>query len=94
MNSAAVMTPSVPSFCSPGTPPSALFVMSFQRPGLRISPAASAIVRTSRPAASSTRQRTVSPGRILRSGWSSRRTVKLPPGIATLQASRLSMQVP
>ncbi len=39
-NSAEVMTPSVPSFCMPGRPPSALLVMSFHSPCLRISPPA------------------------------------------------------
>ncbi len=95
MNSAEVMTPSVPSFCSPGTPPSALLVMSFQSPFLRISPPERVIRFTAAPSSSSTSKVTVSSGRILRSWWSVRRTVQRRPlGMAIRQESRLSMQVP
>ncbi len=89
------MTPSVPSFCSPGTPPSALLVMSFHSPFLRISPPERAIRLTAAPASSSTSKVTVSSGRILRSWWSARRTVQRRPlGMAIRQEIRLSMQVP
>ncbi len=95
MNSADVMTPSVPSFCTPGSPPSALFVMSFQRPRLRISLPSSEISRTRPPAASRTSKRTTSSKRILRSWWFTRRTIQSwPPGMAMRNETRLSMQVP
>src|SRR5919197_1241349 len=80
------MTPSVPSFCTPGSPESALLVMSFHSPFLRISAPVSRTVRTSAPAASRTSQVTGSSGRILRSGWSTRRT---PPRALWGEAPRL-----
>ena len=95
MNSAPVITPSVPSFCSPGRPPRALLVMSFHSPLRRISSPRRVIRCSAVPASSSTSKATVSPGRILRSRWSARRMVqRWPPGMAMVQDTRLSMQVP
>ena len=67
-NSAEVTIPSVPSFCSPGRPPSTLLVMSFQRPGFRISAPESSTVRTREPPPSVRAKRSRSPGRIFRNG--------------------------
>ena len=77
------MTPSVPSFCTPGRPPRALLVMSFHSPGLRISLPARSMVRRGAPAASQTSNSTRSSGRILRIRWLVRRTLsRVPPGMA------------
>ena len=84
MNSADVMTPSVPSFCRPGRPPSALLVMSFHRPLFRISLPRSSIARSR--CARRVADLEIGPrrrGRILRSGWFTRCTVQSnPPGMA------------